>query len=181
MDRIALIVVDVQRGFGDPVWGERNNPAAEENIAALVEAWRAQGQPVVFVRHDGVEAGSPFTPGQPGNDLDEVLTGEPDLFVTKSVNSAFHGEPDLAQWLRGEGIDRVAVCGIQTNMCCETTARMGGNLGYDVRFVLDATHTFDLRDMAGAVVPAEELARVTATNLNEEFATVVDTATALGD
>ena len=129
MDRIALLVVDVQKGFADPMWGERNNPAAEDNIAALIEAWRAEGQPVVFVRHDGIEPGSPFTPGQPGNDLDAMLTGEPDLFVTKNVNSAFHGEPDLAGWLREQGIERVAVCGIQTNMCCETTARVAANLG----------------------------------------------------
>ena len=56
---------------------------------------------------------------------------------------------------------------------------MGGNLGYDVRFVLDVTHTFDRPDPAGAIVAAEDLARVTATNLHGEFATVVDTATAL--
>ena len=71
------------------------------------------------------------------------------------------------------------LCGITTNHCCETTARVGGNLGYDVRFVLDATHAFDRRDLAGGSIPAEELARVTATNLNDEFATVVDTVTAL--
>jgi hypothetical protein len=58
---------------------------------------------------------------------------------------------------------------------------VGGNLGYDVRFVLDATHTFDRPDPFGGVVSAEELARVTATNLHEEFATVVDTATAIAD
>jgi hypothetical protein len=27
--------------------------------------------------------------------------------------------------------------------CCEMTARVGGNLGYDVFFGLDATHLFD--------------------------------------
>jgi nicotinamidase-related amidase len=179
MDRTALLVVDVQQGFADPVWGERNNPDAEANISALVEAWRAAGQPVVFVRHDSDEPGSPFTPGQPGNDLDPLLTGEPDLFVTKSVNSAFHGEPDLAEWLRGEGIDRVAVCGIQTNMCCETTARVAANLRFEVDFVLDATYTFGLPSHDGGTIDADELSRVTAANLDPEFGTVVTTREAL--
>jgi nicotinamidase-related amidase len=179
MDRTALLVVDVQKGFEDPVWGERNNPGAEDNIAALVEAWRAQGQPVVFVRHDSAEDGSPFTPGQPGNDLDPMLTGAPDLLVTKSVNSAFHGEPDLAEWLRGEGIERVAVCGIQTNMCCETTARVAANLGFDMDFVLDATYTFGLPSRDGGTLSADELARVTAANLDPEFGRVLTTRDAV--
>jgi nicotinamidase-related amidase len=179
MERTALIVVDVQKGFGDPVWGERNNPDAEGNIAALLDAWRAHGQPVVFVRHDSAESGSPFTPGQPGNDLDDMLTGEPDLFVTKSVNSAFHGEPDLAQWLRGERIDRIAVCGIQTNMCCETTARVAANLGFEIDFVLDATYTFALPSQDGGTIDADELARVTAANLDPEFGRVTSTGEAV--
>jgi len=171
----ALIVVDVQQAFHDPVWGTRNNPACEENVAVLIEAWRRRGEPVVFVRHDSVEPGSPLAPGTPGNALQEVVTGEPDLLVTKSVNSSFLGDPPLDPWLRERGIGAIAVCGIQTNMCCETTARMGGNLGYDVRFVLDATHTFDLRGPDGEVIPADLLARVTAANLHDEFAQVVQT------
>jgi nicotinamidase-related amidase len=179
VDRVALIVVDVQQGFDDPVWGERNNPAAEENIAALIEAWRARRQPIVYVRHNSAEPGSPFTPGQRGNDFQDIITGEPDLLVTKSVNSSFHGEPDLAAWLRGEGIERVAVCGIQTNMCCETTARVAANLDFDTTFVLDATYTFGLPAPDGGTITADELARVTAANLDPEFGRVVDTRAAV--
>ena len=108
-----------------------------------------------------------------------MLTGEPDFFVTKGVNSAFHGEPDLGEWLRGEGIEHVAVCGIQTNMCCETTARVAANLGLETDFVLDATYTFALPSHDGGTISADELARVTAANLDPEFGRVMSTREAV--
>ena len=178
-DRVALVVVDVQQGFDDSGWGARNNRACEGNISALIEAWRERGQPIVYVRHDSVEADSPFTPGQPGNDFRDIVDGEPDLLVVKSVNSAFHGTPDLAAWLRAEGVERIAVCGIQTNMCCETTARVAANLDFHMTFVLDATYTFDLPAHDGGTISANELARVTASNLDPEFGRVVSTREAL--
>ena len=52
---------------------------------------------------------------------------------------------------------------------------MGANLGYDVLFAIDATHTFDRTGPDGEVLTADELARATATSLHEEFATVVRT------
>lgn len=177
----ALVVVDVQRGFVDPSWGRRDDVAAEPNIAALVTAWRERGEPIVFVRHDSVLPHSPLRPGQPGNDLaDDVMHGEPDLLVTKSVNSAFYGEPDLHAWFQGAGIDALAICGISTSHCCETTARMAGNLGYDVQFVLDATVSFDRPGVGGGVVTAEEMRRATAAALDGEFAQVVTTAEVIG-
>ena len=95
------------------------------------------------------------------------------------MNSAFYGTPDLDSWLKKEHINAITVCGIMTNFCCETTARMGGNLGYDVTFVLDATHTFDKKDIEGNIIPAEEVARMTAANLHGEFAIVKSTAEVL--
>jgi nicotinamidase-related amidase len=176
LDRLALLVVDVQQGFDDDAfWGRRDNPACEANIGALLQAWREAERPVVLVRHDSVSPDSPLRPGSPGNDLRPVLDGPHDLLVTKSVNSSFHGAPDLDGWLRERGLDGVVVCGVTTNHCCETTARVGGNLGHRVLFALDATHSFDRTGPDGEVVPAELLARVTAANLDGEFATVVRT------
>jgi nicotinamidase-related amidase len=179
----ALVVIDVQQGFDDPAWGRRDNPACEDHIAELIGAWREAGRPVVIVRHDSTSPGSPLRPGQPGNDLRAFLTDHGivgDVLITKSVNSAFYGDPDLHQWLTDRGITRLTLCGVTTNHCCETTARMAGNLGYDVTFVIDATHTFDRVAPDGSVIPAEEISRVTAANLHGEFATVRTTRDVLG-
>jgi len=176
LERTALLVIDVQRGLDDPLCGRRNNPACEENIAALLAGWRAAGWPVVFVRHDSVRGDSPLRPGQPGNDFKPVVSGAPDLLVTKHTNSAFLGTPDLHAWLQCRGITGVAIAGVQTNYCCESTARMANDLGYATLFILDATYTFDLPAHGGGTISAEELARVTASNLQGEVAEVVMTA-----
>ncbi|MEV5750195.1 cysteine hydrolase family protein [Actinoallomurus sp. NPDC052308] len=184
-EKAALIVIDVQKGFEDPYFGRRDNPAAEDNIVALIRAWRAAGRPIVLVRHDSPE-GSPLAPESPGNALKDVVVAafegaEPQLFVTKNVNSAFYGKPDLDGWLRERGIDQIVIIGIQTNMCNETTARMGGNLGYDVLYPIDAMHTFDAVGPDGETVTAEELTRATSASLHHgRFARVVRTADLLG-
>ena len=112
LSNTALIVVDLQEGFTDPVWGERNNPDCEANVAALIAVWRAAARPLVYVRHDSVSPGSPLRPDQPGNALKAVVSGEPDLLVVKHVNSAFYGEPDLHAWLQARGVTGVAITGI---------------------------------------------------------------------
>jgi nicotinamidase-related amidase len=133
---VALVVVDMPKGFDDPGFGgRRKNPACEENISAVIAAWRERGQPVVFVRHDSKEPGPPFRASQPGDAVKEMVSREPDLLVRN---------------------------GIQTNMCCDTTARVGASL----RLAHHATHTFDLADHDGGTIPADELAPVTAANLD---------------
>ncbi|TDU75146.1 cysteine hydrolase family protein [Streptomyces sp. KS 21] len=177
----ALLVIDVQKGFDDAsFWGPRNNTAAEANIARLMDAWQESGRPVVLVQHASRSAGSVLAADRPGHAFKDFVAdraGRASLLVTKTVNSSFYGTPDLAAWLTAQGIGQLVVSGIQTNMCVETTARMAGNLGYDVLVPLDATHTFDLEGPDGLRLTAEELATATAVNLQGGgFARVVTTA-----
>lgn len=173
----ALIVIDVQREFENPIFGRRDNPEAEQNIAALAKAWAAAGRPIVRVRQSEQDSSGPFKPGTPGHEFKpEAAAIEPALDVTKEVHSAFHGTPDLHSWLAERGIEQVAICGIQTNRCCESTARVAADLAYDVIFVIDAMHTFDKAGPDGVVLPAEQLATATATSLHGYFATVVRAA-----
>ena len=174
----ALIVIDVQQGFTiSDYWGPRNNPTADDNIALILDAWKAAERPIVIVHHDSGNPDSPLTPSHPGNALKPyVAAAKPSLVIAKSVNSAFYGTPDLHAWLQERKIGQLFIVGIQTNMCCETTARMAGNLGYEVFFVADATHTFDLKSDEGDKLTADELYRSTCVNLSGgDFATVVET------
>ena len=177
---IALIVVDVQVGFDDPYWGVSSNPGAEQSIERLTREWENRGWPLVVVRHDSVEPASPLRPDRPGNALKPFLAGRGDLTISKNVHSAFHGDPDLHGWLTRRGVHEVAIVGITTNHCCETTARVACDLGYDVSFIWDATRTFDRKTPDGETVPADQLMLITRTNLDGEFARVVDTKTFLG-
>lgn len=183
-ENAALVVIDVQRGFEEvEYWGVRNNPEADDNIAALIDAWQASGRPVVFTRHDSVLPDSPLRPGHEGNGFKEYVerrrgkgAAGSELEVVKSVNSAFYGTPDLGAWLTAAGIGQLVMAGIQTNMCVETTTRMAGNLGYEVFFALDATYTFGQKGPWGWKLAASELARATAVSLHGGgFARVVTT------
>lgn len=174
----TLLVIDVQKGLDDPGNGRRDNPSCESNVVALVSQWRKENRPVVVVRHDAAGADDPLAPGAPGNAIKDgvaAAVGEPDLLVRKSVSSGFHGTPDLDAWLTEREIGQLVLCGIQTNRCCETTARVARSLGYEILFVLDAMHTFDDTGPDGAVITAEEFARTTAANIDPSFGRVVTT------
>ncbi len=178
----ALVMIDVQQGFErEDRWGRRDNPAAEGNIESLQTRWLDSHRPLVVVQHDSVEAGSTLAPDNPGNALKKFVdVDSAALHVRKTVNSAFYGTPNLEEWLRANDIDTIVICGIMTNICCETTARMGGNLGFTVIFVSDAMHTFDLTASSGLSLTAEELTVATVVSLDAGgFATVATTTDVL--
>lgn len=105
----SLLVVDVQKGFEDPSWGRRNNPSAEENISALLAAWREAGLPIFHVRHLSTESGSPLG-GASGAFKDAVRPLAHEPVIEKHVNSAFIGT-DLETRLREKALDTLVITG----------------------------------------------------------------------
>ena len=169
----ALLVIDVQRAIDHPSWGERNNPDAESNIAALLAAWRAARRPVYHVRHDSTEPASTYRPGQPGHDFKpeaQPLAGE--TVIAKQTNSAFIGT-NLESRLRAAGHTTLVIAGVITNNSVEATVRMAGNLGFRTYLVEDATFTFGRRDWHGRWRTADEVHAMSLANLDGEYCTVV--------
>jgi nicotinamidase-related amidase len=177
MEDTALILIDIQKGFDDLAYwgGHRNNPEAEQNAAIILNAWRKKQLPVFHVKHNSTTKQSRLAPGQPGNEIKEIvkpLDGEP--VIGKNVNSAFIGT-DLKERLDKKKISSVVIVGLTTDHCVSTTTRMAGNLGYQTFVVSDATATFDKISSTGKKFSAEQIHEISLVSLHEEFATVLTT------
>jgi len=75
--------------------------------------------------------------------IHKALTPRPqEKVIYKHRYSAFYNT-DLEITLRCLKITDLVICGIMTNLCCETTARDAFMRDYRVFFLLDATGTTD--------------------------------------
>ena len=171
----VLLIIDVQKGLDDPVWGRRNNPDAETNMARLLRGWRATGRPVIHVQHHSLRPRSPLRPELPGVAFkDEVRPVEGEPIFQKTVNSAFIGT-DLEVHLRERDLNTLVIVGLTTDHCVSTTTRMAGNLGFETYLVADATATFERIGHDGRHYSAEAMHDLALASLHDEFATVVET------
>jgi nicotinamidase-related amidase len=176
-DRPALILIDIQKGFGNiEYWGgERNNPTAEENASELLRLWRDSDLPVFHIKHCSSNPASLLHESNEGNefkDLVKPLRNEP--VIKKNVNSAFIGT-NLKEQLDEEKITKLVIVGLTTDHCVSTTARMAGNFGFDTFLVSDATATFNKKGLEGQNYSAQLIHETALASLNEEFATVITT------
>jgi nicotinamidase-related amidase len=163
----ALIVIDMQSGmFADPALPPHDGAAVLGRIAGMIVNARANTVPVIFVQHDGGE-GDVLARGQPGFALHPAIVpraGEP--IIVKRFCSAFQ-ETWLADVLAAQGIGRIAICGMQTEYCIDTTCRSAFERGCAVTLIGDAHTTFD-----NAVMPASSIIRHHNATLSSVFVTL---------
>jgi ureidoacrylate peracid hydrolase len=193
--RTALLVIDAQREYFDQDGALFTPHAAEiqENLTRLIEAVRAAGAQVVFIRHvmaaDGSDAGrmgdfddaASFVAGTRGVELADGIepqAGEP--IVDKTRYSAFVNTR-LQSILKTSGVDTLIITGLMTQYCSVSTARHGHDLDYRVVFVSDANAGPDLPDLGFGAVPHAEAMRAVATSLAGGIAEVVQTETAIAE
>lgn len=158
----ALIVVDMQNGFCHPDGslpvlgrGLEDIETAVRGCMDAVASARDAGVPVIFTRHlyrpDYADAGPNFetmggelrtvggllTGSWDGDVIDEMEASASDLIVDKCRYDAFLNT-SLDRLLRGLGVTRVAVCGVVTNVCVESTVRAAFMRDYAVELIADA-------------------------------------------
>jgi len=180
----ALLVIDAQESFRQrpDEWAATANPGVIDNISQLVAYARRSGDAVAWVTHSEPGSGGVFDPANGFVRVVSDLDPQSDeIAVTKTTVNAFTST-DLEDQLRRRGVGRVVVCGIRTEQCCETTARMAADLGFTVEFVTDATTTSAIEATDGlAAVSGDEIMQRTESILAARgFATIVRTADRVG-
>jgi nicotinamidase-related amidase len=137
----ALLIIDVQTILCVGRWAVHAAEAVVQNINAVSARARAAGLPVVVVQHE--EAEGPMLYDAPGWQLAPALqVSDTDLRLRKTGSDAFH-QTDLHALLQARGVDRLIVCGMQTDFCVDSTVRRALALGYPVTLVSDAHSTLD--------------------------------------
>ncbi len=149
----ALIVIDVQNDYCHPLGRfaaaglvvtdlDRLRAAVNAHVAAA----RAAGAPVVWVtmvyddvadigllrESSPVDLSLALRRGEWGSQLLDGLDVAPtDPVVPKQRFSAFFAT-DLDEFLRSQGIERLVVCGVRTDVCVESTVRDAFMRDYEV-------------------------------------------------
>jgi len=142
----ALLVIDMQNYF------HRIAQPVLKNILNVIQTCRSRNIPVIFTQHGHTDPdsdggilgewwGELIVAGtEDWKFLPEMKTETKDVVIAKKRYSAFFGT-DLDKILRSRGIQDLAISGVMTNLCCETTARDAFMRDYRVFFLIDGTAT----------------------------------------
>ncbi|MGC8625940.1 MAG: isochorismatase family protein [Acidimicrobiales bacterium] len=181
--RSALIVVDMQNDFADPA-GTLAVAGADEVVAVVnreVQRAQAAGALVVYTQDwhppstphfakDGGKWpvhcvrgtwGAQLVPGMAvvGPVVRKGVAGEDGYsgFSVRDPNSGAEAETELAELLRGHGVEEVTVVGLATDYCVKETARDALRLGFVAAVLAEGTRAVDVVPGDGARA-LEELA-----------------------
>ncbi|HWO42001.1 MAG TPA: isochorismatase family cysteine hydrolase [Candidatus Eisenbacteria bacterium] len=183
----AVVVVDMQNIWVHPR-GTRYLPMSEDivpRIQELLRFCRSRRVPIFYLhttkRKDLADVGvfadikpqthNPDDPwsnfeGAPGADFYEpIRPTEGDLVVKKFRYSGFYGT-QLENLLRALGRDTIAITGVATNVCCDSTARDGAMRDFKVLFLSDCNAAF-----------TREEHEATLANFDKHFGVVMDSKT----
>jgi nicotinamidase-related amidase len=180
----ALIVVDMQNIWVHPR-GARYLPASEDIVPKIQELLRfghSNQIPVFYLHttkrrdladvgifadikpqtHDPDDQWSNFenTPGAEFYELTKPTVE--DIVVKKFRYSGFYGT-QLENLLHALGRDTIAIIGVATNVCCDSTARDGAMRDFKVLFLSDCNASF-----------SQEEQDATLRNFDRHFGVVMD-------
>lgn len=147
----ALLVIDMQNYFIHPDSASYipAGSAILPNVKKLITSFREAKRPVIYTAHvhqpDGSDVGimgwwwgDMIREGHPEAEIYSSIAPQPgEKVIKKHRYSAFYNT-DLETILRCGKIEDLVICGVMTNLCCESTARDAYYRDYRVFFMADA-------------------------------------------
>ena len=159
---IALLIIDVQHALCSGEYEAFECKRVIERINVVSRKMREAGASVVVIQHESPDGLLEY--GTEGWNLAAGLDVQPtDIYVRKKASDSFHNT-DLLAILQARGVKKLAICGLQSEFCVDTTTRRALALGYPVTLVSDAHSTINNSVLSAAQITAhhnETLANIT--------------------
>lgn len=112
-----------------------------EDLSDLFPSKRDRGNPSLRIGDEG-PMGRLLTRGSKGHDIiPELYPIEGEVVLDKPGKGAFYGT-DLETILRANGITRLIVTGVTTEVCVQSTAREANDRGFDCLVLSDCTGSY---------------------------------------
>jgi biuret amidohydrolase len=171
--RTALVVIDMQRDFVEPggFGASLGNDvtrlhSAIAPIAALLQAWRRRGWPVLHTREchrpdlsdcppakrergepslrigDVGPMGRVLIAGEPGADIIPALAPAVGEWVIDKPGKGMFWATGLHEKLQAAGITHLLFTGVTTEVCVQTSMREANDRGYACLIVEDGTQSY---------------------------------------
>lgn len=176
----ALILIDIQNDYFDngkmPLVGSYK---ACENAKLLVDKFREEALPVIFIQHVATRHDATFfLPKTEGTEIHELISPlQSEKVIVKHYPNSFR-ETDLMDYLQETQITDLVICGMMTHMCVDATVRVAKDYGFNISVIGDACATKDL-EYNGDKVKAQEVQNSFLSALNYFYAKVLTTETYL--
>lgn len=174
LTKTALIIIDVQKGMFDksnPVYGAEK---LLDNISKLIEKARQVKLPIIYIQHNA-RPGAALEKGSEAWEIHTHITPQQsDSVIEKSYPDSFQ-DTRLHEKLEELEVKELILCGIQTEVCVDTTTRRAFSQGYSCTLVMDAHSTWGTSNL-----PAEGIIEHHNQTL-KWFAKVKDTNTVLDE
>jgi nicotinamidase-related amidase len=147
--RVALLIIDMQNAFFEDEVLAGAQEALVGACNALIDAAQRGRAPVLVARTEHLPDRSTWTVSMLDDDQGFIFRGthQADAVeglrvggletVTKTRDSAFFGT-DLAERLRGHGVERLVLAGVSTHNCVAHTGADAFAHDFRVSYVLDA-------------------------------------------
>ncbi|MGC8672881.1 MAG: cysteine hydrolase family protein [Thermoplasmata archaeon] len=145
---ISLIIVDMIHEFVDGKFGSERARSIVSNVKMLIDIARSKGFLVIYVKDSHNENdpelkvwGAHAMRGSFSSEIvNDLKPSETDIIIEKTTYDGFF-ETQLNDVLKKQGIDKIIVAGVSTDICVMHTVAHAFFLGYETYVVEECTES----------------------------------------
>jgi isochorismate hydrolase len=154
-DRLALLVVDMQEYFlrQDSNAFIPSAPVIFNRITRMIDICKNKKIPIIFTRHINTISDAKMMrnwwknlleENDPLNEIHNKLNTQNAIIIKKTQYDPFYNT-NLETILKDFNTEQILICGVMTNLCCETVVRTAFVRGFEPFLPIDLTAAYNFQ------------------------------------